>query len=105
MGRRRNRKLERRQRQPGGHGTTGGGLDLQVFDPEEFDPYGATDSEMEFFMAFERQARSTAKVCGGCKEFIEDQEGGRGTCLHPGSGILGPWTDTKGCDFYAARRR
>ena len=42
--------------------------------------------------------------CGRCREFIEDAEGGRGTCLHPGSGILAPWTDTPGCDFFARRR-
>ena len=45
------------------------------------------------------------KLCGSCKEFIEDQEGGRGTCLHPGSGILSPWTDTPGCQFYARHGR
>ena len=42
--------------------------------------------------------------CGGCREFIEDQEGGRGTCLHPGSGVLSPWTDTESCAFFQAQR-
>lgn len=42
--------------------------------------------------------------CGGCHEFIEDQEGGRGTCLHPGSGVLSPWTDTESCAFFQAQR-
>ena len=103
MGRRKHRKIERRQRQTGGAPTRV--QEPSSYDPEAFDPYSASDAETSFFMAFERQARSTAKVCGGCKEFVEDQEGGRGTCLHPGSGILSPWTDTKSCDFYAARRR
>jgi hypothetical protein len=38
--------------------------------------------------------------CGRCHEFVEDGEGGRGTCLHPASGIMFPWYDTPGCDFY-----
>lgn len=42
--------------------------------------------------------------CGSCREFIEDQEGGRGTCLHPGSGVLSPWTDTESCAFFQAQR-
>ena len=42
--------------------------------------------------------------CGACREFIEDQEGGRGTCLHPGSGVLSPWTDTESCSFFLAQR-
>lgn len=49
--------------------------------------------------------RDTRKLCGACKEFIEDREGGRGTCLHPGSGVLSPWTDTDACAFYAGRGR
>jgi len=44
------------------------------------------------------------KQCGNCREFVEDQEGGRGTCLHPGSGILSPWTDTEACQFHTRRR-
>ncbi|MBI2766456.1 MAG: hypothetical protein HYX53_11180 [Chloroflexi bacterium] len=43
------------------------------------------------------------KTCGQCREFVEDAEGGRGSCLHPGSGIAFPWTDTPGCPFYAGR--
>jgi hypothetical protein len=46
----------------------------------------------------------TGLTCGGCKEFVEDGDGGRGTCLHPGSGIAFPWTDTPGCDFHSRRR-
>ena len=44
------------------------------------------------------------KTCGGCREFVEDHEGGRGTCLHPGSGVLNPWGDTVACDFFARGR-
>jgi len=57
-------------------------------------------------MDFERRGEVAvvAKACGGCKEFIEDGQGGRGTCLHPASGILSPWTDTPGCAYHARRR-
>lgn len=48
---------------------------------------------------------AVANVCGGCREFIEDQEGGRGTCLHPGSGVLAPWTDTPACQFFVMQRQ
>ena len=51
------------------------------------------------------RGRETAvKHCGACREFVEDQEGGRGTCLHPGSGVLCPWTDTVACEFYIPQR-
>lgn len=51
-----------------------------------------------------RERGPAVSLCGGCREFVEDQEGGRGTCLHPGSGILSPWTDTPGCQFFLAQR-
>ena len=51
-----------------------------------------------------RERAPAVSLCGGCREFVEDQEGGRGTCLHPGSGILSPWTDTPGCEFFLALR-
>ncbi len=48
-----------------------------------------------------REAAATApNVCGRCREFVEDGDAGRGTCLHPGSGVLSPWTDTPACDFF-----
>jgi len=40
-------------------------------------------------------------TCGRCREFLADELGGRGECLHPGSGILRPWWDTPGCPFFA----
>ncbi len=48
-----------------------------------------------------RRDAAPARTCGGCREFVEDGELGRGTCLHPGSGVLHPWTDTAGCDFWS----
>src|SRR6185312_7952558 len=58
----------------------------------------APDTDSALFAAF-TQARPAPpkKACGGCREFVEDAEGGRGTCLHPGSGVLSPWTDTEAC--------
>jgi hypothetical protein len=41
-----------------------------------------------------------ARTCGRCAEWLADEVGGRGECLHPGSGILKPWWDTPACDFF-----
>lgn len=40
------------------------------------------------------------RACGRCAEWLADEEGGRGECLHPGSGILKPWWDTPACPFF-----
>lgn len=108
MGRRKNRKVERRRQQVAGvFGDAGqararrGGITYEpLLLPDAEDDYG-------FLSAFGQRSMSQApaKSCGNCREFVEDQEGGRGTCMHPGSGILSPWTDTAACDFFAARRR
>jgi len=49
------------------------------------------------------------KACGSCRQFVEDHDFGRGTCLHIASGILNPYTDTKACEYFertkAASRR
>jgi hypothetical protein len=41
-----------------------------------------------------------ALACGRCTEWLADDMGGRGECLHPGSGILKPWWDTPACPFF-----
>ena len=41
-----------------------------------------------------------APMCGNCLEWFADEEGGRGTCDHPGSGFLKPWSDTPACPFF-----
>ena len=41
-----------------------------------------------------------AKTCGRCHEWLADEVGGRGECLHPGSGILRPWWETPACAFF-----
>ena len=106
MGRRRNRKQERRQHK-GGYAVREHApreVDPRTFVAGAFDPISAGDSEYDFFLMHQQRGRLAVKSCGGCTEFLEDAEGGRGTCLHPGSGILSPWTDTPGCDFHARRR-
>ena len=45
-----------------------------------------------------------ALTCEGCHEFVPGDTG-RGRCLHPGSGIVGPWPDTEACQFHEPRRR
>ncbi len=50
--------------------------------------------------------RARARLrCGECREFIPDDDAGRGRCLHPGSGVFSPWPDTEACQFHEARRR
>ncbi|MGK2966301.1 MAG: hypothetical protein ACSLFM_11965 [Tepidiformaceae bacterium] len=67
---------------------------------------GASDYFLGVNLAIDDFApRVEVNACGSCREFIEDQHGGRGECLHPGSGILSPWTDTPGCPFFARIRR
>jgi hypothetical protein len=101
VGHRKNRKKERRwaediardpapSRRRRGASTT----DLFVGPPPE------DDYALLVAMARGDQAVVAAKQCGSCREFVEDQEGGRGECLHPGSGILSPWTDTPACQFH-----
>jgi len=104
VGRRRHRKRERRAAQGRGGAIAFAGdfLSEPGYDPGD-DPWLAADGP--FPLLGRSAAPASSLVCGGCREFIEDGEGGRGTCLHPGSGILSPWTDTTGCDFHSSRRR
>jgi hypothetical protein len=104
MGRRQKRKRERQQQQrsPDAFAWSTG---PPLISPSPSKLYEPDEEEYDYlFQSFGRNALPGVKACGGCKEFIEDAEGGRGTCLHPGSGILSPWTDTPGCDFHTRRR-
>ena len=100
MGHRRNRKRDRKN-----------ALDTPLGRASKSSSYDsdwmmlAPDSDSTLFAAFtQSRPEPPTKVCGGCREFVEDQEGGRGTCLHPGSGVLSPWTDTLACQFFIAQR-
>lgn len=44
----------------------------------------------------------TTQTCGVCREWFADEVGGRGSCDHPGSGFLKPWSDTPACPFFRA---
>lgn len=100
MGRRKNRKQERKAAQRGWSPQEPRGLATYEDRSDDFLSLGPQYEDFHMQVIAQNQ-----KVCGGCREFIEDEHGGRGTCLHPGSGILSPWTDTKSCDFYAKRGR
>jgi hypothetical protein len=105
MGRRKNRKQERRLRRQeemlAGFGLLPG---APVADPYELGLHELSVDDFPSFWGRDERPRPT-KACGNCREFVEDAEGGRGRCLHPGSGIVAPWTDTPAGDFHAARRR
>jgi hypothetical protein len=44
------------------------------------------------------------KTCGGCRQFVEDHDFGRGTCLHIASGVLNPFSDTPACEYFERNR-
>lgn len=52
------------------------------------------------FLGFDRLNAPVARACGSCREFVEDRDLGRGTCLHPASGVFSPWYDTPACPYY-----
>jgi hypothetical protein len=103
MGKRRKRKLERRQQR-----SRSDLLDFGLGPPQATsasDEVESVESD-ELLMALFTGRRQTAnRACGTCREFVEDREFGRGSCLHPGSGVFAPWDTTPACDFYSGRRR
>lgn len=101
MGHRKNRKRERRREQ---QGELQWRRQPQVSEEDFLKPDPFSLLEMAGLREPFGLRAEPAKTCGGCREFVEDHEGGRGTCLHPGSGILNPWTDTEACDFFARGR-
>jgi hypothetical protein len=100
MGRKQARKRERRAAQRSTHGRWEATAPLREQDFELFD-----DEELLAMlpMLAREEPAAIARACGGCREFIEDREGGRGSCLHPASGVLSPWTDTEACAYWARR--
>jgi hypothetical protein len=68
----------------------------------EPDPFG-NDTLLAVMPEWDREEPAMATACGRCLEFVEDGEGGRGTCLHPASGVLAPWSDTPACAFCSRR--
>jgi hypothetical protein len=100
MGRKRARKRERRAAQRSGPG----GWDAPVrLDERAFDLMGDDEILAMLPMLAREEPVITGRACGGCREFLEDREGGRGTCLHPASGVLSPWTDSEACTYWSRR--
>jgi hypothetical protein len=96
VSKRRSRKQERRRKQ-----RWGGEPTAVLYDDK---PDLQIDDWRALALRLDR-AEPGVKHCGNCREFIEGQDpGGRGECLHPGSGILAPWNDTEACAFYEGRR-
>ncbi|MEO8541125.1 MAG: hypothetical protein ABI577_15390 [bacterium] len=101
MGRRKNRKRERRQEQQ----STDRWMRLPQVSEEEFltpEPV----SLMGIMQRYEAggQRAELPKTCGNCRQFVEDHDFGRGTCLHIASGILNPFTDTPACEYFERTR-
>lgn len=70
--------------------------------PNAFDPF-AIDEPLPL-IGFGMRPHPTAVVCANCLEWYPHEEGGRGSCHHPGSGFVAPWPDTPGCPFFHSRR-
>ena len=98
MGHRKNRKRERKQEQ--------GQRDRWRRQPQVTEEYFLEPEPISLVeLAGFRGAMGPAgterpKTCGGCRQFVEDHDFGRGTCLHIASGILNPFTDTPACDYF-----
>ncbi|MGI8925836.1 MAG: hypothetical protein ACR2HN_04220 [Tepidiformaceae bacterium] len=99
MGHRRNRKRERRTGDSWGNDLTG--LRVVAPAPEAFDE---ADLLLVLQLRGGQREAPAALGCGTCHEFIEDANAGRGTCIHPASGVLSPWPDTPACPFHLRRR-
>lgn len=107
VGRRKNRKRERRQEQ---HSRERWTHQPQVTEEDFLQPEPMTSllgiTQRHDFHGFRAEL---PKTCGNCRQFVEDHDFGRGTCLHIASGILNPYTDTPACEYFertksAARR-
>ena len=102
MGHRKNRKRERRREQ---QAELGWRHEPQVTEDDFLRPEPFSLMELSGLRAAPGlRPPEPAKTCGGCRDFVEDHEAGRGTCLHLGSGILNPWNDTAACDFFSRGR-
>jgi hypothetical protein len=98
MGRRKGRKRSRRIDQR----TT------RQYAPRLAEPYADEETVERLLSGFWDQRllqTEESTTCGQCREFVEDGDFGRGTCLHPASGVLSPWGDTPACPYFARVRR
>lgn len=102
MGHRRKRKQERRDSQV----RSGSAPSARRPDAWTTGFYGISEDELGTMLDSEqRRSAPPAPACGNCREFVPNEDAGRGECLHPGSGILMPWSDTPPCPFHHPRGR
>ena len=105
MGRRKNRKRERQQEH---HARRQWDSAPRVTEEDFLAPEPLSLLEIAA-RGFGGSDRALPKTCGACRQFIEDHDFGRGTCLHIASGILNPYGDTPACEYFertkAAARR
>lgn len=101
MGHRKNRKRERRQEQLGQERWK---RQPQVTEDDFIKPEPMSFMGIMQHQDFGPSRVEAPKSCGGCRQFIEDHDFGRGTCLHIASGILNPYTDTPACEYFERTR-
>lgn len=102
MGHRKNRKRERRQEQPSRERWR---RQPQVSEEEFIASEPLSLLEIAGLRGGMFGARGELpKTCGSCRQFVEDHDFGRGTCLHIASGILNPFTDTRACEYFEQTR-
>jgi hypothetical protein len=100
MGRRKNRKRERRQE----HQVHERWVNQPRVTEDDFitpEPVSLLEIAAR---GFGGNDRPMPKTCGSCRQFVEDHDFGRGTCLHIASGILNPYTDTPACEYFERTR-
>lgn len=101
MGHRKNRKRERRQEQERRDGWR---HQPQVTEEDFLAPEPFSLLEFTRYQGFGALRTEPPKTCGTCRQFVEDHDFGRGTCLHIASGILSPYTDTPACEYFERTR-
>ena len=106
MGHRKNRKRGRRQEQQSRERWV---RQPQVTEEDFLKPEPVSFLGITTRHEFPDFRAETPRTCGACRQFVEDHDFGRGTCLHIASGILNPYTDTPACEYFertksAARR-
>jgi hypothetical protein len=97
VGRRKNRKRERRQEQQSRDRWR---REPQVSEEAFLAPEPLSFLEMASLRGYPGIQPPTPRTCGACRQFVEDHDFGRGTCLHIASGILNPYTDTPACEYF-----
>src|SRR5512139_132864 len=101
MGHRKNRKRERRLEQQVRDGWR---RQPQVSEEEFIQPEPISLLEIAGLRPIFGPRAESPKACGSCRQFVEDHDFGRGTCLHIASGVLNPYTDTPACEYFERTR-